>query len=87
MTGEQNRSNEELTARLREYAEWAEGNIWEVPIMLPDHLKQAADEIETMRRDLRECVNELCLHCGSYVNAHMGACDGCRWAKWKEMIA
>lgn len=28
---------------LRENAEWADGNVWEVPIMLPDNLRQAAD--------------------------------------------
>ena len=27
-------------------AEWADANIWEVPINLPDVLRQAADEIE-----------------------------------------
>ena len=36
----------ELIKALREEAEWAEGNEWETPIMLSDHLKQAADVIE-----------------------------------------
>ena len=36
----------ELVKGLREDAEWADANIWEVPITLPDHLKQAADELE-----------------------------------------
>lgn len=35
-----------LIKELREHAEWAEANIYEVPIMLPDYLKQAADAIE-----------------------------------------
>lgn len=39
---------DELVMRLREHAEWAEANEWEVPIMLPDHLKQAADAIEEL---------------------------------------
>lgn len=39
------RDYEELVKALRENAEWAEGNIWEVPIILPDNLKQAADAI------------------------------------------
>lgn len=42
------RDYEELVKALRENAEWAEGNIWEVPIMLPDNLKQAADAIEDL---------------------------------------
>lgn len=36
----------ELIAELREEADWAEANLWDVPIMLPDHLRQAADELE-----------------------------------------
>ena len=39
---------EALISRLREDAEWAEGNIWEVPITLPDDLKAAADALEQM---------------------------------------
>lgn len=42
------RDYDELVKALRENAEWAEGNIWEVPIMLPDNLKQAADAIEDL---------------------------------------
>jgi hypothetical protein len=44
------RDYEELVNALRENAEWAEGNIWEVPIMLPDNLKQAADAIEELSK-------------------------------------
>lgn len=36
-------TREELISRLREHAEWAEANIWEVPITLPDDLREAAD--------------------------------------------
>lgn len=36
----------ELIQSLRELAEWAESEIWEVPIILPDALNQAADIIE-----------------------------------------
>lgn len=35
-------------------------------------LREAADELKRLR-------NELCLRCGAYHNAHLGACDGCRW--------
>ena len=38
-------------------------------------------EIES---DLHDCVNELCLKCGSYHEAYLGACDGCRWKAVKE---
>ena len=37
----------DLVNDLREYAEWAEANIWEVPINLPDVLTSAAEVIET----------------------------------------
>ena len=30
-------------------------------------------------RELKDCRNELCLLCGRYREAHLGACDGCRW--------
>ena len=48
---------EDLIAELREEAEWAKDNEWETPIMLSDHLKQAADAIE-------ELANKLCDWCG-----------------------
>lgn len=35
-----------LKSQLREAAEWADGNIRDVPINLPDVLRQAADELE-----------------------------------------
>jgi hypothetical protein len=40
---------DELIKSLREDAEWAEANEWETPIMLSDHLKQAADAIEFLQ--------------------------------------
>ena len=42
------RDYEKQVKALWENAEWAEENIWEVPIMLPDNLKQAADAIEEL---------------------------------------
>ena len=38
-----------------------------------------ADAIDELRRDLKDCRNELCLRCGEYKRRHLGACDGCRW--------
>ena len=32
-----------------------------------------------LQRELNDCRNELCLKCGKYSEAHLGACDGCRW--------
>ena len=29
----------------------------------------------------KDCVNELCLRCGSYKREYDGACNGCRWLK------
>lgn len=40
--------NEVLISRLREYAEWAEGFCWDVPIALPDDLRAAADLLEKL---------------------------------------
>ena len=36
---------------------------------------------DNIRAELKDCVNELCLHCGAYQREHEGACDGCRWLK------
>ena len=42
-------SCEEIAATLREYADWADANIYEVPevpVMLPDDLRTAVDMLE-----------------------------------------
>ncbi|MBO5918742.1 MAG: hypothetical protein J6Q14_08260 [Oscillospiraceae bacterium] len=41
--------------------------------------RRGLEVIEALRRDLKDCRNELCLRCGNYKLAHKGACDGCRW--------
>ena len=38
-------------------------------------------EIENLKAELHDCVNELCMLCGQYCQEHLGACDGCRWKK------
>ena len=38
-----------------------------------------ADAVKQAKRDLKDLRNELCLRCGDYKRAHLGACDGCRW--------
>ena len=40
---------------------------------------QMADEFAKLKRDLKDCRNELCLRCGQYKTAHLGSCNGCRW--------
>lgn len=40
---------------------------------------QAANAIDELSVELRDCRNALCLRCGNYKEAHMGACNGCRW--------
>jgi hypothetical protein len=45
---------EGTTKKLREYAEWAESNIYYVPVMLPDDLAAAADAIESLKTENAE---------------------------------
>ena len=43
-----------LINNLREHYEWAKANEWETPITLSDDLKEAADAIEELSRQLVE---------------------------------
>ena len=36
-------------------------------------------DVASLRSDLKDCANELCLMCGAYKREHEGACDQCRW--------
>jgi len=36
-------------------------------------------KVVSLENELKNCRNELCLRCGSYREAHKGACDGCRY--------
>lgn len=36
-------------------------------------------KVRDLKRELADCRNELCLKCGRYSEAHLGACSGCRW--------
>ena len=40
------RSHEEIAETMRKYADWADANIYEVPIMLPGDLRTAVDMLE-----------------------------------------
>ena len=42
-------------------------------------LMDAYHDVHELETDFHDCVNELCLKCGSYRNEHKGACNGCRW--------
>lgn len=42
-------------------------------------MREAADELERLKKINRNLRNELCLRCGRYHDMHKGACDGCRW--------
>lgn len=48
----------DLVKQLREYAEWATANEWETPIMLSDHLKQAADVIEDLSKAQEQWIEQ-----------------------------
>lgn len=42
-------------------------------------LQRLYDELDALQSENRDLRNELCLKCGSYREAYLGACDGCRW--------
>lgn len=44
-------------------------------------LRHASDleQIEKLKLNFETCRNELCAKCGTYKQAHLGACEGCRW--------
>lgn len=43
--------------------------------------REIVDTLETALADARTMHNELCLMCGNYKDAHLGACNDCRWRK------
>lgn len=51
--------NKSLIENLRDYREWAESNIFEVPIDLPDVLSEAADVIENMGKHIEILQQEM----------------------------
>ena len=63
----------ELIERLRVNAEWAEGNEWEIPLMMHDDLLSAADAIEKLQADRDEL--EIALHNRLEIDGI--ACDYC----------
>jgi len=37
------------------------------------------DKVKRLQSEVNHARNELCLKCGSYHDAHLGACDDCRF--------
>ena len=52
-------NNKYLIKDLRDFREWAESNIYEVPIELPDVLSCAADAIENMEKYIEVLRKEV----------------------------
>lgn len=52
-------NNKYLIEDLRDFKEWAESNIYEVPIDLPDVLSRAADVIENMGKHIEVLQQEM----------------------------
>ena len=52
-------NNKGLIEDLRDFREWAESNIYEVPIELPDVLSCAADVIENMEKHIEVLQKEV----------------------------
>lgn len=48
---------------------------------LQAQLSEISEQLAASQRKVRDARNELCLKCGKYHTAHLGACDGCRWKK------
>ena len=54
----------------------------EVDLRIQIATLQAGKDI--LKSELHDCVNELCLRCGSYKTEHLGSCNDCRWLKTRR---
>ena len=52
-------NNKYLIEDLRDLGEWAESNIYDVPVNLPDMLSRAADVIENMEKHIEVLQKEV----------------------------
>lgn len=52
-------NNKYLIEVLRDLREWAEDNIYDVPVNLPDMLSRAADVIENMEKHIEVLQKEV----------------------------
>lgn len=74
---------ETLKADLLQWAEWAEENIWEVPVTLPDDIKEAVAWIT----ELFNQVKGDCTHCKFYDNFNQASpCWHCSRFAAKELV-
>jgi hypothetical protein len=54
---------------------------------LAEFIYEQNKQIWNLQSELKNCRNELCLKCGSYREAHLGACDDCRYrhgGEWEK---
>lgn len=54
-------------------------NIKAVVIDREKEIDELNKKVERLQREVRRARNELCDRCGKHRNAHLGACDGCRY--------
>ena len=57
---------DKLIERLNELAEWADGMIWDLPIDLPDRLREAVRELQAHQSEHKDS----CLDC-----VHLPVCE------------
>jgi len=43
--------------------------------------EEKCQDVSGLKKELKDCRNELCLKCGRFTQMYMGACDGCRWKR------
>lgn len=54
---------------------------------LAEFIYEQDKKIYRLQCELKQARNELCYKCGSYREAHLGACDGCRYrhgGEWEK---
>ena len=44
-----------------------------------DKFCELLEKVKRLEKEVKHCRNELCLKCGNYKEAHLGACDDCRY--------
>lgn len=47
--------------------------------LVKDAMRESIRNQARLERELKDCKNTLCIKCGAYANAHLGACNGCKW--------
>lgn len=50
-------------------------------------VEEMQKQIDLLKKELKDCRNELCIKCGEYRERYLGACDGCRWKdEWRKAL-